>query len=206
MPGSGCAGSVHAWVGLRGMPGPRDEAARKGRAAMPGECEREGGGAAEPRKKKGAGEEEGEGLTAGGRTAGGDGRARAVAGELREVGERGDRAWGLREGERGAVLGGAWRVGRTRQGGGGGLTARAGRGVRAGGGWAARGARGRPRLGRRAGPRRGGGELGHEAAAGPRAGGKGEREGEAGPRKEASLGREGGFSIFPFSFKLQILS
>jgi hypothetical protein len=104
MPGSGCAGSVHAWVGLRGMPGPRDEAARKGRAAMAGECEREGGGAAEPRKKKGAGEEEGEGLTAGGRTAGGDGRARAVAGELREVGERGDRAWGLREGERGGLF------------------------------------------------------------------------------------------------------
>jgi hypothetical protein len=33
------------------------------------------------------------------------------------------------------------------------------------GGWAARGARSRPRLGRRAGPRRGrGGELGREAA------------------------------------------
>jgi hypothetical protein len=83
-------------------------------------------------------------------------------------------------------------VGPTRPGGGGGLTARAGRGVRAGG------------------------RLGHEGGAGqaaagppsrPKAGrgaswaarrGKGKREGEARPRQEAELGREGGFSIFPF--------
>jgi hypothetical protein len=49
-------------------------------------------------------------------------------------------------------------------------------------------------------------KAGKGGRAGPRAGGKGEREGEAGPRQEAGPGREGGFSIFPFSFKLQILS
>jgi hypothetical protein len=43
----------------------------------------------------------------GGRTAGGDVRAGTGAGELREVGERGDRAWGLGEGERGGGFGGA---------------------------------------------------------------------------------------------------
>jgi hypothetical protein len=106
--GEGCTGGVRVGAGLRGMLGPRDEAVRRGRATMAGKHEREGGGTTEPRKKKrGPGEEEGEGLTAEGRTAGGDGRAGAGAGELHEVGERGDRAWGLGEGERGGRFWGA---------------------------------------------------------------------------------------------------
>jgi hypothetical protein len=51
--GEGCVGGVRAGAGLREMPGPRDEAARRGRAAMASEREREGGGVAEPSKKKG---------------------------------------------------------------------------------------------------------------------------------------------------------
>jgi hypothetical protein len=104
------------------------------------------------------------------------------------VGVRGGR-------ERGAVLGGVWRVGPTRPGGGD-LTTRAGRGVLAGGlgrergaGQAAAGPPSQPKAGR-----------GASWAARPRLGraqGGKERE-EAGSRQEAELGREGGFSIFPF--------
>jgi hypothetical protein len=174
--------------------------------------EREGARLSQGRRRE-AGEEEGEGLTVEGRTAGGDGQAGAGAGELREVGESGDRVWVLGEGEREeAVLGGAWQVGPTRQGGGGGLTARAGRGVRAGRlgreggvGQAAAGPPSRPKAGRgRAGPQ---GRGWAAEPAGPCAGEKGEREGGswATPRSRPRE-REGAFlfSLFPLSSKFSL--
>jgi hypothetical protein len=174
---------------------------------MAGKREREGRGAVELRKKKGAGEEEGEALTAGGRTAGGDGRAEAGAGELREVGERGDRAWGLGEGEReggfgGRLAGGPHTAGRQRRP----NRPRRARRARRGGGWAARGARGRPRLGRRAGPRPGGGRAGPPNRLGRTQGGKGKERGELGRAKKPAQGERGAFlfPLFPLSSKFSL--
>jgi hypothetical protein len=85
---------------------------------------------------------------------------------------------GVRGGRGRVRFGGGWRVDPTWQGSDG----------RAGGG----------RLGPRGGGARGRPWLGTQ-------GGKGGKR-EVGPRQEVGPGREGAFSIFPFSYELQILS